>query len=1573
MADDPNRDILPVKEGSCADTSRTSIDPRERHSVYKLDRYELEDKYLRMLDEVNSLKKLSNCQEDKIKRLATKLMRVVANPRPPTVSPNVYDDKSRLISLELENTKLKDKIAVLRNQLLSHTIHGRTSSRTRNPQTRPSSARTSSQSDTSRTKIPSCHCVVRAVNDDDVNESRNKIEELEIQKNEMANRIAEMEKELSNREVTNQREKVAENVEYIRRWRQMKQMNDKLIAVENTNESLNGKTNDLRRMLQEEKKNNEEAASALMEERKRSSELDKEILKLKNCELTLREKEEEIRHLMNEKKILQQHNNELIALSSKNGDVELENVELKKKISEQRQDQESLRTAYNSEQANIMALQASNEQLFSKLQELQTTIDSLTAQLTSFKNQAEKQETTKAMQIPAERTDKMMTNREPQDMSASEILWCNKCCGLTKDVTHYGEKIYAAAKISVFQPVHKQVQTEYIQIVIPDKKDQGTSVMTPVKEKIGEEERTSGIETSERVAVPDRPLTPQKMLKLLDQAQMPSNVKYKDMLDRNQRHRQVVSLEKLLFGDTSSMQKHAFKEFQLSNPNPTTRISMRVPPKLSLSAKVLDEATNLYRPTIRDDQLDGNNNIDVTGTRVLKRGPSRGPQAMTHPFGMDSINGKSRRAGCSSKKYCSNVSGRLRQGKSKRKGFFPCTKSSIEIAKHMENGDCTCNSALGCNIHSDCDRRCCNGGPVKTPREDTANNHNQYDLPPIATKNGTESVPTVQSNGQTGVDATHTIRKLQDEVRKGSYRSRDTSIRDLGMKNEELDDAATLQEYIIELDRCKQLVDKNTSISGPCRNPVKAIAKVLDPLRRSEISTAESQCSTNCPRECADSASSLSDTFPMVIPDGQGLMELHISSLQLLTSAKQILFRETDTHNVSVFVCWDILDQETVCTPTLKCPELNFNFSIVYRIPDLFCFFNYVFSELVVFQVNVHCDDGVSCSVASGKLSIKDILDYPQNKLHYVAPMYSVIPCSLGSNFGQLSLWVRLSCDVEQVEAFKRKHNIPMQPDPGTGDPTWSPQIPLSASSYPKTIADMTSSNRRSQEGFTYDETRKALCPDSSFMSTSKTATITSLLYSRHEKRKSAQIRINSNLLVKKLVQLSKRVGFSLEALSNNPKKNQFGLGAHLATVYIYTLSFLLASTKTSDKLTRPSGFLFIHPVVMSSCMYQLNGNVLFKDGSYHPDQPEMIKSPDVDDQLTLMKESESKFHVTASSIHQLEKTGVSDIKVEMPTDPDDVDFSRDVSKTLSEGQQPAVSQSMKEFNALLTKEASKQTIASKDDSDDSMREVNNVLLERNWQQYRKRSFVTYNKLSNFNIVIRVLRHSRVEGCLSLDCEYTCEFTTRLIAQKFTIASNIICVRNEIAEENAQMYSKENDEDEFLEIEFVERDTIVIEIVNIILFPKCSVMTNPDVQLLYVEYCFLGHCGADMETISVKKPTPPDQKLTYNFRKKFQVDSERHLMQDSILRAMLNETANPKIKFIVVCEPIPEETESKECVEVGYAYFNMREYALGKGEKVSSIPIYTPNETEQIGLLKVERTFRLSSTIHFILINCCRS
>lgn len=109
--------------------------------------------------------------------------------------------------------------------------------------------------------------------------------------------------------------------------------------------------------------------------------MDDQLTRAKSSQLTLREKDEQIRDLMNEMKILHQHNAELIALSSKYSNAEMENMELRKKISQQLSDNLSLKSAFNNEQATIAALQAANQQLMTKLHELQTNIDSLTIQL----------------------------------------------------------------------------------------------------------------------------------------------------------------------------------------------------------------------------------------------------------------------------------------------------------------------------------------------------------------------------------------------------------------------------------------------------------------------------------------------------------------------------------------------------------------------------------------------------------------------------------------------------------------------------------------------------------------------------------------------------------------------------------------------------------------------------------------------------------------------------------------------------------------------------------------------------------------------------------------------------------------------------------------------------------------------------------------------------------------------------------------------------------------------------------------------------------------------------------------
>lgn len=67
----------------------------------------------------------------------------------------------------------------------------------------------------------------------------------------MMTRIAGLESQITVHVAGIQKEKVQENVEYIRMWRQMKQANDKLISVQAANETLHSQIGDLKKLLEE--------------------------------------------------------------------------------------------------------------------------------------------------------------------------------------------------------------------------------------------------------------------------------------------------------------------------------------------------------------------------------------------------------------------------------------------------------------------------------------------------------------------------------------------------------------------------------------------------------------------------------------------------------------------------------------------------------------------------------------------------------------------------------------------------------------------------------------------------------------------------------------------------------------------------------------------------------------------------------------------------------------------------------------------------------------------------------------------------------------------------------------------------------------------------------------------------------------------------------------------------------------------------------------------------------------------------------------------------------------------------
>ncbi|CAD6211706.1 GSCOCG00003791001-RA-CDS, partial [Cotesia congregata] len=359
--------------------------------------------------------------------------------------------------------------------------------------------------------------------------------ELEGQKKTLINRVKDLENKLSIAKNENQKEKITENVEYIRVWRQMKLQQEKLTEFESKNKSLLEEIADLKSCLCEAKKSC--SPTAKLVEKKLMGELEEQIARSQSYQAALREKDEQVRDLTSEIKILQQHNSELIGISTKYSQVEIENMELKKQLGDMMTDNHNLKCACNQEQANVKALQAANAQLIDKLQELQRNNDLMSIQLKSPKSQKEK-------------ADK--TNYESQSPKKSN--YCQEC---------NSKKIRSK---NVDDDVNKS-RNEYELPIKNTYVECGSQTdVFPERDYVRFENNDSNKNLEDFGGnKSDKPgnLSPEAMLKLLDDAQINTPLDAQNVAkirlleglspnhcgDTSNRQRQVIALETLLFGD----------------------------------------------------------------------------------------------------------------------------------------------------------------------------------------------------------------------------------------------------------------------------------------------------------------------------------------------------------------------------------------------------------------------------------------------------------------------------------------------------------------------------------------------------------------------------------------------------------------------------------------------------------------------------------------------------------------------------------------------------------------------------------------------------------------------------------------------------------------------------------------------------------------------------------------------------------------------------------------------------------------------------------------------------------------
>ena len=71
-----------------------------------------------------------------------------------------------------------------------------------------------------------------------------------MEKKQLALRVVQLEHQLINHQTASQRDKVAENIEFIRVWRQTKQQNEELVATQALNVSLTAKVREISQLLE---------------------------------------------------------------------------------------------------------------------------------------------------------------------------------------------------------------------------------------------------------------------------------------------------------------------------------------------------------------------------------------------------------------------------------------------------------------------------------------------------------------------------------------------------------------------------------------------------------------------------------------------------------------------------------------------------------------------------------------------------------------------------------------------------------------------------------------------------------------------------------------------------------------------------------------------------------------------------------------------------------------------------------------------------------------------------------------------------------------------------------------------------------------------------------------------------------------------------------------------------------------------------------------------------------------------------------------------------------------------------
>uniref|UniRef100_A0A0K2T4J1 Protein fantomlike [Strongylocentrotus purpuratus] n=1 Tax=Lepeophtheirus salmonis TaxID=72036 RepID=A0A0K2T4J1_LEPSM len=205
-------------------------------------------------------------------------------------------------------------------------------------------------------------------------------------------------------------------------------------------------------------------------------------------------------------------------------------------------------------------------------------------------------------------------------------------------------------------------------------------------------------------------------------------------------------------------------------------------------------------------------------------------------------------------------------------------------------------------------------------------------------------------------------------------------------------------EYLSQISEFKKLLDMRAN----------RILKLENQIRENAYVSVRSNHRQKSGAQCSSFMSS--NEVSLHTPSGQSLFEIHISKVSLIPNAVTAI---NDEH-LNIFATWCFYDNEMQYSPVIQGPEASLDCSSYYKVKLKDEFLEYLKEGYMVVEIHLATDDESdkenSCrTIASARINLSQVLEYPSNKLHGSVMVYSTSGVRETSNIlGTLDFWFKL-------------------------------------------------------------------------------------------------------------------------------------------------------------------------------------------------------------------------------------------------------------------------------------------------------------------------------------------------------------------------------------------------------------------------------------------------------------------------------------------------------------------------------------------------------------------------------------